>query len=247
VKPEESVVSTEESGRAGRARTIMRIAAVVAVVAVAVVVWTWSRRNDVTPEELTLQLRVIGASGWAPVVFVALYLLFGLTLLPPALLSAAAALMWGWAVGGAVELFAATLSSLPPYLLAREAAGEWIARKAGKRFARYTAWVVREGAKGLFLLRLIPLIPWGPLNYIAGALRVPLRTYLVVTAVGMIPSIFAFTYSVDAVAKGVASPREAAWRVFVAGGILIALALASLAVSRRLGSRSSNGSAREDQ
>ncbi|HEX8409488.1 MAG TPA: VTT domain-containing protein, partial [Thermoanaerobaculia bacterium] len=52
----------------------------------------------------------------------------------------------------------------------------------------------------LFLLRLVPIVPYVALNYIAGATRVRTRDYLVTTFFGVLPSTYLFAYFIDTMA-----------------------------------------------
>ncbi|HEX2060770.1 MAG TPA: glycosyltransferase family 39 protein, partial [Thermoanaerobaculia bacterium] len=54
---------------------------------------------------------------WAIPLFVAVYVLFAIFLLPVGLLSAAAALMWGWKMGATIELLTSTAAALVPFFL----------------------------------------------------------------------------------------------------------------------------------
>src|SRR5688572_17747962 len=56
---------------------------------------------------------------WAVPLFFVAYALFALLLLPVGLLSAIAALVWGWKFGGTMDVVACTVAALPPFFLAR--------------------------------------------------------------------------------------------------------------------------------
>ena len=77
-------------------------------------------------------LRAQSGHWWAIPLYFVLYVLLDILFIPTQLLSIAAALMWGWARGGTIELFAATLGAIPPYLIARTTFREWIAEKLQK-------------------------------------------------------------------------------------------------------------------
>ncbi|HVT44880.1 MAG TPA: VTT domain-containing protein [Thermoanaerobaculia bacterium] len=171
---------------------------------------------------------------WAPVAYLALYALFSLLLLPPILLSIAGALIWGWVGGGLMELLAATVGSVAPYAIARLSAGSWLAGLIERRSPAIGAKLREEGFMALLLLRLVPVVPYVILNYAAGIASIRPRHYLPATVLGMIPSIFVFTYFVDAIAAGIISVEHAFGRILVAGGLVAIFAVATRIVVRRV-------------
>ena len=56
-----------------------------------------------------------------------------------------------------------------------------------KRLAKFDIWIEQYGVALLLLARTIPIIPFFVLNYGAGLINLRFSTYLVVTAIGIIP------------------------------------------------------------
>lgn len=176
-------------------------------------------------------IREAGHLWWSMPLFVVLYVLFTVFLLPVGVLAATAALTWGWKIGGTLELITATISALVPYLLARRGLAGWIERRIPReRVPELDSPFV------LFLLRLVPLVPFVALNYIAGATRVRPRDYVVTTFVGSIPSVFIFAYFVDTVASGAAG-RATQMNIVIACLLVAAAAIIGRLVARRLAPR----------
>ena len=197
--------------------------------------WLTPAWDQFNPAQTARWLRSIGSAWWAPLAFLGSYIFFTLFLVPAFVLSAAAAVMWGWFGGGMVELIAATLASIPPYFLARSGGGVWMRHQIEKR-GGMRSWqkVQHEGFFALFLLRLVPVIPFPVLNYLAGLASVPPAKYLLATLLGMIPSIFLFTYFVDAVAASTEDLSRAIPRILGAGAAIAILAIVARVVARRL-------------
>lgn len=167
------------------------LAIVIPIVAVAFVA---TQMGEVPAVRAAVETMRGGADEWWAVpLFVLLYSLFTIFFLPLGLLSAAAALTWGWAIGGTIELVTCTLAAHPPFFLARRGLGGWIARRVPRRH-------IPESRFALFLLRLVPVVPYVALNYLAGATRVRTRDYGVATFFGSIPSVFLFAWFVDTMA-----------------------------------------------
>jgi uncharacterized membrane protein YdjX (TVP38/TMEM64 family) len=163
---------------------------------------------------------------WSLPLFVALYTLFTVFLLPVGLLSAAAALMWGWKLGGAIELATLTLASVVPFLLARRGLSGFVDRRIPRE-----ELPTLDSRFNLFLLRVVPVVPYVALNYIAGATRIRTRDYVLVTLAGSIPASFLFAYFVDTMAG---SAMGAATQAKIAGACAL---VAVFAIILRIAAR----------
>ncbi|HEX7707018.1 MAG TPA: VTT domain-containing protein, partial [Thermoanaerobaculia bacterium] len=142
-------------------------------------------------------IRTAAGEWWAMPLFVIVYAVATVFLLPLGLLSAAAALAWGWKVGGTLELVTCTISAIVPYLLARRGMSGWIERRLAKQEVP-----ALDSTFILLILRIVPIVPYVALNYIAGALKVRPRDYILTTLFGSIPSVFLFAYFIDTMAEG---------------------------------------------
>lgn len=197
-------------------------------------IWLSPLRSWIDPHGATAWLRSIGNTWWAPFVMLGLYVLFSLTFVPVLPLAAAAALIWGWVWGGVIEIVIATIAALPPYLLARSTASGWIESRMRQRFGVNYDLVRIRATSGFFMLRLIPILPFSVLNYLGGLAAIRPIPYTVSTFVGMIPSIFIFTYLVEAVASGTLTTRQATIRVLLGGTAAAVLFLVARIVAHRV-------------
>lgn len=145
-------------------------------------------------DEFIAHMRAIGGEWWAIPLFFALYVLFALVLMPVGILSAAAALAWGWEVGGLFDLLGCTLASLPPYFIAKRGVPK---RVSGYLERHGIAFNTTPEFFPLLILRIVPIFPYVALNYVAGVARYRLRDYITATFLGSIPSVFLFAYFID--------------------------------------------------
>jgi uncharacterized membrane protein YdjX (TVP38/TMEM64 family) len=102
-------------------------------------------------------------------------------------------LLFGWLAGGLATLVGATAGATLIFLIAKSSLGEAFAAKAGPWLGR-----LREGFKDnalsyLLFLRLVPIFPFWLVNLAPALLGVPLGTYVIGTAIGIIPGTFAFS------------------------------------------------------
>ncbi len=152
--------------------------------------------------ELVMAVREAAREWWAVPLFILLYALFALLLLPVAPLSAAAALAWGWKAGGAIELAACVLGAIAPFQLARRGLSNRLARFLERRGVEMPSFAAKRELYPLLLLRLVPVIPYVALNYLTGLARFRFRDHLLATFLGSIPSTFLFAWFVDTLGGG---------------------------------------------
>ncbi len=210
------------------------LAIVAAALAIGLAVWFSPLRAHLHPAEVAAWLRSLGSTWWTPFVFLGLYIAFSITFVPVLPLAVAGTLIWGWWWGGLIELIAATIAALPPYLISRSTASAWIEGKIRERFGVNYDLVRVRATSTLFLLRLVPVLPFSLLNYLAGLAAIRPLPYAAASLVGMIPSVFIFTYFVDAIASGVVTMREASLRVFLAGSALAVLFVGARILAARI-------------
>ncbi|HJQ35526.1 MAG TPA: VTT domain-containing protein [Thermoanaerobaculia bacterium] len=150
--------------------------------------------------ELIATPRSFAREWWAVPLFFALYVLFAMLLLPVGLLSAAAALAWGWKAGGAIELIACTVAAMVPFELARGTFASRVEQYLRRR--GIDALSERRDFFPLLLLRILPAVPYVALNYLAGLARFRRRDYLAATFFGSIPSVFLFQWFIHTAGEG---------------------------------------------
>lgn len=82
---------------------------------------------------------------------------------------------------------AATAGAVAVFLAARSAFGGVLRRRAGPWLRRFEAGFRENAFSYLLALRLMPLFPFWLVNLVAAVLDVPLGTYVLGTALGIIP------------------------------------------------------------
>ncbi|HEV7768131.1 MAG TPA: VTT domain-containing protein [Thermoanaerobaculia bacterium] len=173
-------------------------------------------------------MKSVDSEWWAVPLFLLIYALFATFLLPVGLLSAIAALVWGWKVGGLIDLTACTLAALPPFFLARGGLARWIE----KRIKREDVPAL-DSPFVLFVLRIMPIVPYVALNYLAGsATRIRTRDFVLMTFAGSIPSVFLFAWFVDTMAAGAVGAATEAKIFAVCAVIAVVAILLRLAAGR---------------
>ena len=136
----------------------------------------------------------VNANGvWAAVLFVSLYALATAVSLPGgAILTITAGFLFGSLSGTIIVIAGATLGATGLFLAARTALGEALRARAGPSLQRMERGFRENALSYLLFLRLIPLFPFWLVNLVPAFLGVPLRTYVVGTALGIIPGSFVY-------------------------------------------------------
>jgi uncharacterized membrane protein YdjX (TVP38/TMEM64 family) len=139
---------------------------------------------------------IYGLGPVAPLVFLLIYIVACVLLLPGSVLTLGAGAVFGVAYGIVIVWISAILGATAAFLVGRYLVRDWVARKiaANPKLQLLDTTVTREGWKIVALMRLSPVIPFNLLNYAFGATRVPLRDYVFASAVGMLPGTAMYTY-----------------------------------------------------
>ncbi|MDF1551436.1 MAG: TVP38/TMEM64 family protein [Deferrisomatales bacterium] len=209
--------ATPKSGNS-RWRLVVFAVAVVAVLAAA--------RYLNAQELLTRALGWIEAQGaLGAAVFVGLYVLACVFLIPGSVLTLGAGAVYGVLQGSLLVSLASTLGATAAFLVGRYLARDWVARKiaGNEKFGAIDEGVAREGWKIVGLTRLSPVFPFNLLNYAYGLTRVSLRAYLLASWIGMMPGTLLYVYlgslagSLATLGSGGGERSPAQWALYVVG------------------------------
>ncbi len=147
------------------------------------------------------------------VIFIAVYILQTALSLPgAAILSLAAGAVFGAVMGTIYTNIAATTGATLAFLVSRYLFRDVIQNKFGPRLEKMNRELEARGLNYLLFLRLVPLFPFFLINLGAGLTKLPLRTFVFGTLIGIIPGGFVFCNAGASLAtitsmSEVASPR----------------------------------------
>ena len=119
-----------------------------------------------------------------------------LAFFPGSLLTLGAGFLYGLAGGLAVVLPSSVAGALMAFVLVRTVLRARVVRLLAKhpRLRAVDQAVADEGFRVVLLLRLSPAFPFNLLNYALGVTRVPVGTYLLGTALGVLPGAVLYVY-----------------------------------------------------
>jgi uncharacterized membrane protein YdjX (TVP38/TMEM64 family) len=167
---------------------------------------------------------------WTPALAVLGIAVLAVLVFPRAGIAVVAGLVFGpWAATGYV-MAGTLLGAAVAFGVGRALGREYVASRTsvtGGRLARIDAWLGRRPLLAVVSTRLVPIVPFGLLNYAFGTTRVRLGTFLAGTGIGILPSTVLYATAGSA-ATDPGSP------VFVVSVALAALlALTGLVIAGR--------------
>ena len=114
-----------------------------------------------------------GVGAWGIVIFIVVYVIATILLVPGSALTVGAGFVFGLGWGLLAVSLGSTIGAALAFLITRFVAREKITSIAKKNesFGRIDAAIGEQGAKLVFLLRLSPLIPFNLSNYFYGLKR----------------------------------------------------------------------------
>lgn len=180
-------------------------------------------------EELTEMVWALGPA--APAGFVGLYAGLTLLLVPGALLTLAAGVLFGPAWGAVLAFAGGVLGSSTAFLVGRALGREAVERLTGERLRRVDRWLADHGVLTLALVRIVPGVPYSLLNYAAGLTGIPGRQYVKGSLLGLVPGAVAYA----ALGGTLHDPlsREFLGALALIGAVLLAGTVAERRVIRR--------------
>ena len=188
-------------------------------------------------EELRDFLGSLGASG--ALVYLGLYTLLPILFFPIVVLTVAGGMLFGLWQGTALSLLGAMLNTLCMFLLSRlllrDRLRAWMSRQPrADLIEKLLAQQGQEALLGLFLIRLIPLLPYALVNFLYGITDMRLGPYLSLSLLGFIPATLVY---VNLGAQAIAARQSS---LYLAAALCIAFTVLSVYLGRRYFRKSQN-------
>jgi uncharacterized membrane protein YdjX (TVP38/TMEM64 family) len=189
---------------------------------------------------------IAGAAAWAArhrevaaAVFVGVYVLAAVLVVPGSILTLASGYLFGLPLGVALTSAGSLLGAAAAFAVGRFVARDWVEQRIATRphFHALDAAMHHDGFVIMLLARLSPLIPYNLLNYGLSITAARFRDYALASWIGMLPAIVLYVYT-GSLAKSLttltSADRAPAWaaRSLLAMGFVATVALTVL-ITRR--------------
>lgn len=130
--------------------------------------------------------------GWAPLLYIVLYTIATICVLPSTPLNLLGGALFGPWLGTLWTSVGAMIAAIVTFSFTRTIGRKAVAKKLSGRWHTLDTEVRRGGLFYMVAIRLVPFMPYGLLNFAAGLTSVSYRDYILGTLVGTTPGILPY-------------------------------------------------------
>lgn len=146
--------------------------------------------GGIDQEQLQTWLKQAGI--WAPITYIVLYTVGTILILPSTPLNLSGGAIFGPWLGTLWTSIAAVIAAIVAFAFTRTVGRDVVAKKFAGRWEAMDAEIRQGGLFYMFAVRLLPIIPYGLVNFAAGLTSIRFRDYLVGTLLGTVPGVLPF-------------------------------------------------------
>jgi len=141
---------------------------------------------------------VLGFGPWAFVVYVLLYTLNTMTLLPPILfMTLAGGAIFGPLVGSIAIMLGCLFGTTATFFISRFLGRRFVEKVLKGKARDFEEKLNKKGFLAILVMRLLAFPPWEAVNYLAGLTKIKYRDFFWGTFFGIIPAIVVQVYLAD--------------------------------------------------
>ncbi|MDF5708949.1 MAG: TVP38/TMEM64 family protein [Nostoc sp. S4] len=201
-------------------KTSVFLIAVVCIIATGLVIYIL---GGIDPAQIQAWLKSAGI--WAPIIYIFLYVVATVLILPSTALNLTGGAIFGPVLGTIWTSLAAIIAAIVSFTFTRTIGREAVAKRLAGKWQAMDAEVRRAGLFYMFAIRLVAVMPYGLVNFTAGLTSVSFKDYLLGTSLGTVPGVLPFvlvgSYGLKAFSTGDFLPMIGALSLT---GILVAAA-----------------------
>lgn len=146
--------------------------------------------GGIDPTQIQAWLKSAGIL--APIFYIALYVVATVLVLPSTALNLTGGAIFGAWLGTLWTSLAAIIAAIVAFAFTRTVGREIVAKRLAGRWQAMDAEVRRGGLFYMFAIRLVPIMPYGLVNFAAGLTSISFKDYVLGTTIGTIPSVLPF-------------------------------------------------------
>ncbi|MDP3154434.1 MAG: VTT domain-containing protein [Archangium sp.] len=186
--------------------------------------WTWTPlKHVVQPSRLFELATPLRSHPLGPVVWVLVFALASLVMVPLLLLTVVTVMLFGSWVGFITAMAGSMVGALTSYGLGRVLLRDTVRRLTGRRLARLARKLTRRGWLAIVAVRMVPVAPFAIVNMVAGSVRIRPRDFILGTLLGMAPGTLAL--AADRVVAAARDPTPVTVAVALIVVVLVVLVL----------------------
>ncbi len=146
--------------------------------------------GGIDPQQLQAYLNKTGI--FAPIIYIVIYTICTLLILPSTPLNLTGGAIFGLWEGTLWTTIAALVAAIAAFAFTRTLGRELIAQKLAGRWQAVEAEIRLGGLFYVFAIRLLPIIPYGLVNFVAGLTSIRFKDYFIGTLLGTVPGVLPF-------------------------------------------------------
>jgi uncharacterized membrane protein YdjX (TVP38/TMEM64 family) len=165
----------------------------------------------------------------SPLIFILTYIMATVFFLPGLPLTLLAGVLFGPLFGTVWVSIASTAGATFAFLVGRYSGRQFVVDKFSKSdlFIKLDQGVKKQGWKMVAITRLVPLFPFNAQNYAYGLTSIPLKTYVLVSFLCMLPGTIAYIFLSGAIIGGEGDVGKTITYIGIGIGLLVALSFIS--------------------
>jgi phospholipase D1/2 len=191
--------------------------------------WHSGRAAPLTDALLTMEPRVVD-NPWIPLLVLMAYTPACLVLFPRPLITLFSVVALGPRLGFACAFAGMMISAVVTFFAGRHLDRSVVRRLTGRRLGRVSRLLYHRGAVAIAAVRLVPIAPFAVVNGVAGAMGIPVGSFLAGTTLGLLPGTLVATLFGDELTRWLRDPRSL--NVGLCAAALAALVTSGWAVRR---------------
>lgn len=160
---------------------------IICIITTAIAVYLLGGLN---PEQIQTWLAQAGI--WAPIIYIVIYIIATILVLPSTALNLTGGAIFGPWIGTFWTSIAAIIAAIVAFYYSRTIGRQWISQKLAGRWQAMDAEMGQGGLFYMFAIRLLPIIPYGLVNFAAGLTSVTFKDYVIGTILGTVPGVLPF-------------------------------------------------------
>ena len=196
-------------------------------VAVVVALLIWLSRSVFQVDASDLRNWILSFGLWSPVIYIIVYTIRPLVFFPASVLSIAGGLAFGAWMGTVYTIIGATLGAMLSFYVAKTVGKSFVKKEWTGNAGKIQSQMEQNGFLYVLLFRLIPVINFDLISYMAAIAKVRFTSFALATFIGIIPGTFAYNFLGSSFVSG--NPKT----IFFAVVVFVVLTVVPILIRNR--------------
>lgn len=164
------------------------------LIGIAVALVIWLSRSVFQVDANSIRNWILSFGLWAPLLYIVLYTVRPLIFFPASVLSIAGGLAFGAWLGTIYTIIGATLGAMLSFYVAKNLGKSLVKKQWSGNAGKIQGQMEKNGFLYVLLFRLIPVINFDLISYLAALAKVRFTSFALATLIGIIPGTFAYNF-----------------------------------------------------